>query len=83
VIGSLVRRQHRVAIVDVHVDIDREQVCGTFGTMIENVFGEVRGMQSLTLQPSLHVGEGDDHGIDIPFVDTPSQIMNAEMTGIA
>ena len=70
-------------VVNVHVDIDREEVCGAFGAMIENVFGEVRRMQSLALQSPLHVGEGDDHGIDIPLVDPPSKIMNAEMTGIA
>jgi hypothetical protein len=40
-------------------------------------------MQSLALQPTLHVGEGDDHGIDIPLVDPPSKIMNAEMTGVS
>ena len=50
--------------------------------MIENVFGEVRSVQSLPLEPPLHVSEGDDHGIDIPFVDTTSKIMNAEMTGV-
>lgn len=66
-----------------HVDVYCEEVCGPCSAMIENVFGEVRRMQSLALQSSLHVGEGDDNGIDIALVDPPSKIMNAEMTGIA
>ncbi len=51
--------------------------------MIQNVFGEVRRMQSPALQPPLHVSEGDDHRVDIALVDPPSKIMHAEMTGVA
>jgi hypothetical protein len=51
--------------------------------MIQNVFGEVRRMQSLALQPPLHVSKGDNHGVDVAFVDPPSKIMHAEMTGVA
>ena len=50
--------------------------------MIKYMFGEIHSMQSLALQSPLHVGESEDHGIDIPLVDPPSKIMNAEMTGI-
>ena len=40
--------------------------------MIKNMFGEVRRVYALTLQPPLQVGEGDDDGIDIALVDPPA-----------
>jgi hypothetical protein len=51
--------------------------------MVQDVFGKIRRMQPLALQPPLQVGEGDDDGIDIALVDPPSEIMHAEMTGVA
>ena len=39
------------------------------------MFGEVRRVYALALQPPLQVGEGDEDGIDIPFVDPPAKIM--------
>ena len=62
-------RRDRVAVDGVHVDVDREQVVAALGAVLDDVVGEVAAVQPLALQPALHVGEGDDHGVDLAGVD--------------
>ena len=61
--------RHRVAVDGVHVDVDGEQVVAALGAVREHVVEEVPRVQPLALQPALHVGEGDDHGVDLAVVD--------------
>ena len=66
---ALLPRRDRVAVDGVHVDVDGEQVVAALGAVAEHVVDEVARVQALALQPPLHVGERDDHGVDGPVVD--------------
>ena len=54
----------RVAVDGVHVDVDGEQVVAPLGAVLEHRVEEELAVDPLALQASLHVGEGDDDGVD-------------------
>ena len=62
-------RGHLVARDGVHVDVDGEQVVAALGAVLHHVVEEVRGGQPLALQPSLHVGDRQQHGVHGPVLD--------------
>jgi hypothetical protein len=39
---------------------------------------EVPGVQPLALQPALHVGDGDEHGVHLAVVDQVTQVLHGE-----
>ena len=40
-------------------------------------------VQSLALQPALHVGEGDHHGVDLSLADPPGEVVHGEVPVVA
>ena len=56
--------RHRVAVDGVHVDVDGQQVVAALGAVLGDLVQEVRGGQPLALQPALHVGDRQQHGVD-------------------
>ena len=57
-------RADGVAVDGVHVDVDGQQVVAALGAVLEHGVEEELGVDPLALQPALHVGEGDDDGVD-------------------
>jgi hypothetical protein len=53
------------------------------GAVREHLVGEVLGVQAFALQPALHVGERDNHGVDLAAGDEFGQIEGAEHSGVA
>ena len=68
---------HRVAADRFHVDVDGEQVVAALGPVLEHVVEEVRGGQPLALQPPLHVGDREQHGVDRALRDRLLQLLDA------
>src|SRR5699024_4615154 len=64
----------------VHLYVGREEVVATFGAVLDDVIAEVLGMQALTLQAPLHVGERNDHRVDLVGVDPGFEIGQGEVT---
>jgi hypothetical protein len=46
--------------------------------VVEHVVEEEVPVQALALKASLHVGEGDDDGVDVPGEDVGSQLVDRE-----
>ena len=60
---------HRVAVDGRHVDVDREQVVASLGAVLDDLGEEVGRRQALALQPALHVGDRQQHGVDSAALD--------------
>ena len=67
-----------VALDRVHVDVDGEQVVARLGTVLEHLVEEVAGVEPLALQPSLHVGEAEDDGVDLVVLDVGPQLVDRQ-----
>ena len=65
-------RRHLVAVDGLHVHVHGQQVVAALGAVLEHVVHEVRGGQALALQPALHVGDGQEHGVHRPSLRPPS-----------
>ena len=75
-------RGDRVAVDGVHVDVDAEQVVAALGAVARATHvEEVAPVQPLALQPALHVGEGDDDGVDLAGLDPRPQLVDARGAG--
>ncbi|CAB5071932.1 unannotated protein [freshwater metagenome] len=66
---SALPRGHLVAIDRVHVDVHRHEVIATFCAMSEALVYEELGVDEFSLEPSLHIGDSQDDGIDLFFGD--------------
>jgi hypothetical protein len=53
-----------VARQRVHVDINRQQVVADLNAMVSHMFGEEVRSDSLTHRATVHIGEGQHHGVD-------------------
>ena len=62
-VAALPRREV-VAGDRVHLDVDAEEVGARLGSVVEDVFEEVDRAAALALEAALHVGHGDEHGVD-------------------
>ena len=80
---ALLPRRHRVPVDRVHVDVDAEQVVAALRAVIDHHVDEVLGVQPLALQPALHVGERDDHGVDRAVVDQRRQLVDGQKPWMA
>ena len=56
--------RHRVAGHRVHLHLEREQVVAALDAVLDRLVEEEVRVQALAHQPALHVGEGDDDGVD-------------------
>src|SRR6185437_15741312 len=57
---------------------DSKQVVTTLGAMLKGLVQEEPGIETLALEPSLQVDDGDDHGIDAAVVDRGSECIDAQ-----
>ena len=80
---AAVPRGDRVAVDGVHVDVDGEQVVAALGAVLGHVVDEVAAVQAFALEPPLHVGEGDDDGVDAPVVDPGHQALHGQVPVVA
>jgi hypothetical protein len=80
---ALLPRRHRVAVDRVHVDVDAQQVVAALRAVVDHHVDEVLGVQPLALQPALHVGERDDHGVDLAVPDQGRQVVDGEQPWMA
>ena len=78
-----VPRGDRVAVDGVHLGVDGEEVVAPLDPVLERVLEEVGGVQELPLQPALHVGEGDDDGLDLARRDGGPHLVDGEHPGTA
>ena len=67
-----------VAVDGVHVDVDGEQVVAALGAVLQHRVEEELRVDPLALQPSLHVGEGDDDGVDVAVADLGAQLLDGQ-----
>ena len=73
--------RHRVAVDRVHLDVHGEQVVARLGAVRDDVVDEVPGHQPLALQPALHVGQAQQHGVDLAGVDRRAELVEGERRG--
>ena len=71
-------RRHRVAADGVHLDVDGEQVVAGLGAVLGDLVEEVRRGQPLALQAALHVGEREQHGVDLAAADRRAQLVELQ-----
>ena len=71
-------RGHRVPVYGVHLDVHREQVVAPLDDVPDHLVQEVVGREPLAGQPSLHVGEGDDHRVDDPLAHLDAELLQGE-----
>lgn len=64
-----------VAVHGVHVDVDGQQVVAALGAVVQHGVEKEAAVDALALQPALHVGEGDDHGVDHAGLDVGDQFL--------
>ena len=73
--------RHRVAVDRVHLDVDREQVVAALGAVVGHRLQEPRRRQALALQAPLHVGQGQQHGVDVACGDLCLQLVGCHGRG--
>jgi hypothetical protein len=71
--------RHRVPVDRVHVHVHREQVIAALGVVLNHLVQEVLRRQALALQPALHVGEGQHHGVDLALSDRHAQLLEGQV----
>ena len=76
-------RGDRVAADRVHVDVDGEQVVAALGAVLDHDVREVAPVQAFALEPTLHVGEGDDDGVDVAGVDAADELGHRQVPVVA
>jgi hypothetical protein len=69
---------HLVPVDRVHLHVDGKQVVAALRAVLHHLVEEVPGMEPLALQASLHVGDGDDHGVDLTAVDERRQLVERQ-----
>ncbi len=72
-------RADRIAVDGVHLDIDREQVVAPLGAVLGDMVDEPLTVNPLALQSTLHVGEGDDDGVDRAVGHFGAQLLEGEL----
>ena len=60
---------HLVALDGVHLDVDGEQVVASLGAVRRHFIEEMPRGQAFALKPALHVGDGEQDGVDLAPVD--------------
>ena len=73
--------RHRVPVDGVHVDVDGQQVVAALGAVRDDVVDEQPRRDPFAGQPALHVGEGDDDGVDVTLGDHLLQLGQLQHPG--
>ena len=71
-VGVLVARQRR------HVDVDRQQVVARLDVVGQHVLAEEVPGDALAHEPTLQVGEHDEHRVDLVVGDQPVERLDVE-----
>ena len=66
---------HREALDRRHVDVDGEQVVAPLGAVLGDLVEEVVRDEALAHQAPLHVGDGEEDGVDLATLDQPAQLL--------
>ena len=70
---------HLVAGDGIHLHVERQQVVAPLDRLpVAGGVHEVLGVEALAHQPALHVGEGDDDGVDLTLFDLSRELVLAE-----
>lgn len=69
---------HLVALDGVHLGVDGQKIVAALGAVAEDVVQEELCGEPLALEPSLHVGEGQDDGVDLTARDEGAQLLDGE-----
>ncbi len=69
----------RVSAHGVHLDIDGEQVVAALGAVLGELLQEETSGCALADEAPLHVGEGDDDGVDLLGRDHHGQLLNSQV----
>ena len=72
-------RGHRIAGDRLHLDIDAEQVVAALGAVLGDLREEVAGGQPLALQAALHVGERQQHRVDLAAIDLRAKLLEVHL----
>ena len=79
---ALLPARERVAGHRVHLHLEREQVVAPLHSVPRvHLLEEELGVEALAHQPPLHVGEGDDDGVDRAGLDLCAQLLVAQHRG--
>ncbi len=70
--------RHRVAVHGVHVGVDGKEVVAALGAVLQDLVAEEARGEPLALEPPLHVGEGQDDGVDLAARDEGVQLLGGE-----
>ena len=73
---------HGVAVDGVHVDIHGQQVVAAFGAVRGDLLDEQPRRYPFPGEPALHIGEREDHGVDLAGGDELFQIGLRQQTGV-
>src|SRR5690606_38175933 len=65
----------------VHLDVDRQEVVAAFRAVLADLLEEQAGGDPFADQPALHVGEGDDHGVDAAVPDALAELVDGQIAG--
>ena len=74
--------RHRVAGDRVHLDVDGEQVVAALGAVLGKFLEEQPRRHALADETALHVGERDDHGVDLAGPDQVGQLLHRQVSGL-
>lgn len=69
---------HGVAVDGVHVGVHGEEVVAALGAVFQDLVEEEPGGEPLALEAALHVGEGEDDGVDVTGGDEGVQFLDPE-----
>ena len=75
--------RHLVPVHGVHVHVDREQVVAALGVVLGHLFEEELRGQPLSLEPALHVGERQHHGVDAVVAGLDPQLLHRQHAALA
>ncbi len=69
---------HGVPVDGVHVGVDGQEVVAALGAVRDDLVEEEGRGEAFSLEASLHVGEGQDHGVDLTAVDEEAEFLDGE-----
>ena len=80
---ALLPARERIARHRVHLHLEREQVVAALHPVPRvHLLEEELGVKALAHQPALHVGEGDDDGVDRAGLDLCAQLLETQHRAI-
>src|SRR5690606_7598816 len=69
-----------VAVNGIEFDVDRQQVVATLSSVVFDVVKKQPCRYAFSRETPLHIGKGDDHGIDLARCHQGAKFFNAEVS---